>query len=192
MTFTIRHRFAKFLPGETERITGVNAVKQRDWRRHGHLPGELRSWNEFELPDLAALRVMQLLSDLGLGPKRSKEAAHCAATAIVFETLQHQSAYDVSDNIDPNGASNSARKIALSISPFKGVLPGGTYFLVWPDGYWYAAQTVEPVINDPQHADRRGQAVAVLNIVAIADEIRVKAERPLVSLYRHYDKHKPE
>jgi len=184
MPKVLDHHYTKFLPSEAERITGVVVAKQRDWRRHGHIPGAPRSWNEFVLPQLAALYAMNSLAMMGFGPTKSKDAAEVAAVSIVFRSLQIPGAYDPKSEFGPLGMSAAARKLANENNPFGRVIPGGRFFIVWPDGEWYSADDVSAALALDANADRVGQPVAVLDIQKIAADILAKAQRPVVFVFQ--------
>jgi len=80
-------RDAKFSSAECEAISGVSQELQRNWRRRGYLGLKAGGRAEYTPHDLAALRVMKLLSELMVGPALSARAAATAAPHIVWHAL---------------------------------------------------------------------------------------------------------
>lgn len=82
-----------FTPAEAEKITTLNTVMQRDWRRRGFIPsGEGHA--RFDAFALAEVWVMKMLSDRGVGPQLSKEVASWCAMGILWHALKDGEAYE--------------------------------------------------------------------------------------------------
>lgn len=130
---------AVFTPREAERITGVTAVMQRDWRRHGYLPvneGHMR-FNVFGLAELLALR---LLAERRIGPQQGKLVSDWLAAGIVRFALQSRLAYegDAAEIQElPEDISHSALRSALEKSAAK-AKPGNTFDLSAAPLSWLA------------------------------------------------------
>jgi hypothetical protein len=82
-----------FTPAEAEKITTLNTVMQRDWRRRGFIPSAV-GHARFDAFSLAQMWVMKLLSDRGVGPQLSKEVAGWCALGILFHALKDCEAYE--------------------------------------------------------------------------------------------------
>lgn len=82
-----------FTPAEAEKITTLNTVMQRDWRRRGFIPsGEGHA--RFDAFALAEIWVMKMLSDRGVGPQLSKEVAPICAVGMLWQALKSVDAYE--------------------------------------------------------------------------------------------------
>jgi len=64
----------EYTAGEAADITGLTAVQQRNYRRHGLLPKFGRGWARYTAPDLADLLIMNQLSRRGVTPSSAKLA----------------------------------------------------------------------------------------------------------------------
>lgn len=85
--------FTMFTPAEVEKITSLNTVTQRDWRRRQFLP-VVEGHARFDAFAVAEIWVMKMLSDRGVGPQASKEVAGWCATGILWYALQNVDAYE--------------------------------------------------------------------------------------------------
>lgn len=82
-----------FTPAEAEKITTLNTVMQRDWRRRGFLPS-VEGHARFDAFALAETWVMKMLSDRGVGPQLSKDVANWCALGILWHALKSVDAYE--------------------------------------------------------------------------------------------------
>ena len=82
-------KIATYSPEEAAQLSGVSTGTQRDWRRHKRMPFQSSSsadtpgWKRFDLKEIAALTVMQVLNDLNVELPVAKTAAEAAADHVI-------------------------------------------------------------------------------------------------------------
>lgn len=80
-------------PAEAERITGVSTTLQRNWRRHGYLPGQ-DGHARFDVFALAKLNVLGMLAAAGVGPQQGIKSAELVAAGVVRFALLNRAAFE--------------------------------------------------------------------------------------------------
>lgn len=101
MVDSFAYREERFTPAEAAACTGLSLAMQRDWRRHGHLPARSGGTASFGPRELAEMRLMVLMRQMGLGPSRSRGLAQGAAPSLVWLTLvDHPSTWAVEGPAD--------------------------------------------------------------------------------------------
>lgn len=92
--FKITLDLATFSAGDVERVTGVSAVLQREWRRRGFLPETAPGQKaRFNLFTMAELLVMQRLAEHGVGPASSVSVANMWGAVVAEHVLRDPVAY---------------------------------------------------------------------------------------------------
>lgn len=122
-----------FTPSEAEKITGVSAARQRDYRRHGFMPigdGHTR----YDAYALARLWAFSLLGAQGIGPMRASDVADAIAAGVVYHSLC------TSDGAD------FARKVHREHSGYGGALVP-RFFILFPDGSEHFDESVDEAIG---------------------------------------------
>ena len=73
-----------FTASEVEKVTGVSATLQREWRRRGVLPekGD-KSWTRTTAEQLVTISVIKFLADAGMGLRPARVAAEAAAPLVL-------------------------------------------------------------------------------------------------------------
>ena len=95
---------ALFSPAEAEKITGLDRVLQRNWRRRGLLPFGGQDQQGFTPAELAAIRVMMKLRQFGVGPSSSKAIAEQAAASVIWAAVaNHKEAWALDANCSADG-----------------------------------------------------------------------------------------
>lgn len=84
---TLTFREERFSPAELAACTGLSPSMQRDWRRHGHLRSEYRGSATFSARELAEVRLMVLMRQMGLGPSKSRSLADLVAPSVLWLAL---------------------------------------------------------------------------------------------------------
>ncbi len=83
---------ARFGASEAERITGVSAMRQRDFRRHGYLP-PITGRARFDVFELAELFVLKIMMDRNIGPQEAMNVTDICALGIVWHALMEKGAF---------------------------------------------------------------------------------------------------
>lgn len=81
------YREGLFTPAQAAACTGLSPAMQRNWRQAGHIAGRTTEVALFGPRDLAAIRIMVVLRDVGLGPALSRPIAERAAPSVVWLAL---------------------------------------------------------------------------------------------------------
>jgi DNA-binding transcriptional MerR regulator len=82
-------KIATYSPEEAAQLSGVSTGTQRDWRRHKRMPFQSSSsadapgWKRFDLKEIAALTVMQVLNDLNVELPVAQTTAEAAADDVM-------------------------------------------------------------------------------------------------------------
>lgn len=76
-----------FTPAEAAACTGLSPAMQRNWRQAEHLPARTTGVALFSPRDLAEIRLMVVLRDVGLGPALSRPIAEEAAPSVIWLAL---------------------------------------------------------------------------------------------------------
>lgn len=81
-----RH-YTQFSAGDAERITGLDANRQRDFRRHGYLPPLEAGRAKFDAKTLARMLALKALADVGVAPSFGHEVAGSCEALISARVL---------------------------------------------------------------------------------------------------------
>ena len=84
---SVVYREGLFTPAEAAACTGLSPAMQRNWRQAEHLPPRTTGVALFRPYDLAVIRLMVVLRDVGLGPALSRPVAEAAAPSVVWLAL---------------------------------------------------------------------------------------------------------
>lgn len=116
-----------FPASAAERITGLSAETQRVWRRRGYLPAN-KGHARFNVFDLAAIKFMAMLSEIGIGPDRSSAIAALGGDALASHALFAVDAYEgfTEEDIAPDFHWNICA--AFGKTPRR-----ERYFVIWGD-----------------------------------------------------------
>lgn len=181
MSISFRYTYNKFTAGEAERITGVSAMLQRDWRRRKYLPAGRDGWKQYELADLAQLVVMGALQDRGIGPSRSCEIASSAALRIEFFALSW------TDAIDDQTGGEFERIIKKTNRPRGGFFVGWSnspdeprrYLVAWADRSMGFTSDLNQSFDGYTWDERFRGAIIVMDLESLGTLIMERAGRPL-------------
>ena len=91
-------QYTQFSASEAERITGLDATRQRDFRRHGYLPPLEAGKARFDAKTLARMLTLKALADVGVSPSFGAEVAGSCEALISARVLSDDRA--VSDPQD--------------------------------------------------------------------------------------------
>lgn len=80
-------RESLFTPAQAAVCTGLSPAMQRNWRQAEHIAARTTEVALFGPQDLAAIRIMLVLRDVGLGPALSRPIAERAAPSVVWLIL---------------------------------------------------------------------------------------------------------
>lgn len=188
MGITLRNVFTKFTAGEAERITGVSAATQRDWRRRGYLPAGRDGWTQYDIGELAKLLTMGALQDRGIGPSVSEGIATSAALRIMSHALSWPDAIEDQTGGDLERVS---RKLKISRAEhFVGSTSGAhtqRFLVVWADGNMVLTSHLEKAFGGSSSDNRYRGATIVLDLEALGSLMVERAGRPLVTVESHDD-----
>jgi len=81
------YRESLFTPAQTAACTGLSPAMQRNWRQAEHIAKRTTEMALFGPLDLATIRIMLVLRDVGLGPALSKPLAEKAAPSVIWLAL---------------------------------------------------------------------------------------------------------
>lgn len=87
MADSVVYREGLFTPAQAAALTGLSPAMQRNWRQAGHLPARTTEVALFGPRDLAMIRLMVVLREVGLGPALSRPVAEEAAPSVVWLAL---------------------------------------------------------------------------------------------------------
>ena len=76
-----------FTPAQAALCTGLSPAMQRNWRQAGHIAPRTSDIALFSPRELAAIRIMVVLRDVGLGPLLSRSIAEEAAPSVIWLAL---------------------------------------------------------------------------------------------------------
>jgi hypothetical protein len=182
--------YTLFTAGEAERITGVSAATQRDWRRRGYLTVHNRrtdahgkaAWNRYDVHGLAELLTMRILQERGMGPSDTRGIAAGVADAIMHHALCCMSAID--------DQTKSLERLARERKAPLGTLfvrPTASYRF-WVE--WANSTTGGPALDldghflDPSNPKLQG-AIIVLDLKALGLLLVESTDKYLVTVMPH-------
>lgn len=91
MSTSVRESFVfregLFTPSQAALCTGLSPAMQRNWRQAGHIAARTGDMALFSPRELAAIRIMVVLRDVGLGPAISRSIAEEAAPSVIWLAL---------------------------------------------------------------------------------------------------------
>jgi hypothetical protein len=116
-----------FPASAAERITGLSTETQRVWRRRGYLPA-IKGHARFNVFDLAAIKFMAMLSEIGIGPERSAAIAALGGDALASHALFAADAYEGLSDEDISPDFHWKICAAFGKNPRR-----ERYFVVWGD-----------------------------------------------------------
>lgn len=153
---------------------------QRNWRQAGHIAGRTTEVALFRPQDLAIIRIMMILRDVGLGPALSRPIAQQAAPSVIWLALtNHAETWTVDgdpkqaqafrDRLDQLGDSHLRLMAGLTDSPSTyGVARGGS---------------VEFFTElDETSFDEDDEVETVIKLNAVAKRIALNATQPLMTV----------
>lgn len=170
-----------FTPREVERMTGLSTAMQRDWRKRGFLSSLQGKHARFTADEVAALFIMKLLADGGLGPAVSHRLAQPAARALLmygtdtFAALEVEGPAEAVDEYSKAYASDTAEwEIAsgMKVEDLQRYL-----VFVGPDKLF--------TTNDLNSfaAERRPGPMLILDLDDLGKKLAARAPRPLRKLH---------
>ncbi len=132
-----------YTPAEAERITGVTVVKQRDWRRHGHIPkDESGGHTRYDIISLANLIIMRWLGDRVSLPE-AKEIALLAKNRVLHSALAWMDSWEI-EGEKPDGVSFRMLGESFLRKHVKNgnVIPAGK-LIIWATGKEYFCDSID-------------------------------------------------
>ncbi|WP_426031043.1 hypothetical protein [Caulobacter sp. DWP3-1-3b2] len=159
-----------FTASEAERITGVSAARQRDWRRQGFLPALESGKAGFEAGMLAGMIAAKSLADAGVPPSAAWQLAKSCSEIMLARALN--SGLGVHD---PRSLRNEP---LIHLSPVyltaDAKLP--RYAITTDGRSWGWATTPAEV------ADHLNLVSVVLDLERAVDQLVSRARKPLVAI----------
>ena len=173
--------YATFKPREIERLTGISTSLQRDWRRRGLLPKKGDGWSNFDTEDLVNLTVAKLAIDRGMAASTALYIAQSAHLALLGFVLQRSTEF--APNVPLKNRKTLADKITKRSSSriFKRFLvvanepEGAAERLVRTDD-------ISKAFDLWRDRELEVGAAIVIDLVAVAEMIVKRADRPLCSV----------
>jgi hypothetical protein len=172
-----------FPPSAAERITGVSAALQRDWRRRRILP-ESQGHARFELSELAEMHFLWLMTQRGIGPLDQTAGISVAAVApavgarIAIHVLRSPEAWS-GDLTNAPGRNWGEKAKLLTQQIYRS---GQQRFFAWlADGTHEMNDNIRNVFDNRTSLDP-GVAgpVIVLDLDSIAAQLTVRAGTPFI------------
>ena len=162
-------KLATYSPEEAAQLSGVSTGTQRDWRRHERMPFQSTSsadtarWNRFDLKEIAALTVMQVLNDLNVELPVAKTAAEAAADHVIVL---------ISERIDDR----QRKELKRIRPPLVKRWDAERFVVIGSDRVPQFADKLEDLLHR-QHSP----AVNQLDLGKVADLIVARAKKPFVA-----------
>jgi len=162
-------KLATYSPEEAAQLSGVATGTQRDWRRHERMPFQSSSsadtphWNRFDLKEVAALTVMQVLNDLNVELPVARTTAEAAAEDVIVL---------ISERIDDR----QRKKLKRIRPPLVKRWDAERFVVIGSDRVPQFADKLEDLLHR-QHSP----AVNQLDLGKVADLIVARAKKPFVA-----------
>ncbi len=184
----------EFTPAEAERITGVSVTQQRNWRRYGYLPKSLGKHARFKPHQLAAMTIMQTLSERGIGPAASHGIAlFIGAHVIYYACLRTPDAFEDRTGLDFKWYDARALSILIickhvafsnvaeDIDPEQFEDADPSLFVIWfaDDLLEFFDDLTQAFSGRSRHEVRLSGACIVMDLECIAAAFLDRTERPL-------------
>lgn len=192
MTFTL----TTFTPGEAERITGLSTAMQRDWRHRGFLPkndGHAR----FDAFGLAAMLVLKIFSDRGIGPQFAEKITEITSRSIVWTALELPEMFE--GDLDWERPEYSERPTYLLLDGhrrglwnalgFPPLIPS-RFLIVFADGSEWWDASLDHAFADERNKtpEKLSGPIIVLDQEVLGDLLAERAGRPLVHIETNPDR----
>jgi hypothetical protein len=176
---SIAYREGLFTPAQAAACTGLSPAMQRNWRQAGHIAARTSEMALFSPRDLAAIRIMVVLRDVGLGPTLSRSIAEQAAPSVIWIALSdYPSTWIVAG--DAAQATEYRKRLESDDSKLRSMagLTGPAYTF----GIAQAGKVeLTSAINDDCF-DADDEVESVVKLAAIARRIATSATQPLVTV----------
>jgi hypothetical protein len=159
---------ATYSPEEAAQLSGVSTGTQRDWRRHERMPFQSSSsagtprWKRFDLKEIAALTVMQVLNDLNVELPVAQTTAEAAANHVMVL---------ISERIDDR----QRKELKRIRPPLVKSWDAERFVVIGSDRVPQFADKLEDLLHR-QHSP----AVNQLDLGKVADLIVARAKKPFV------------
>jgi hypothetical protein len=181
-----------FSAGQASQVTGVTPVMQRDWRRRGFLKS-VDGRAEFNALDLGELRIMKLMSDLGVGPASSRQWKRTVAYCLISRALMSPQAYDGAVPTDPNSQDSLRRSLLREHATEPGTytgefIPAGSHYKLlkaprfaiwWNEDYGILGSSLDKLHNAHIRADRPTTPAIFIDVHGAATDL-LREAGPLV------------
>ena len=178
---SIVYREALFTPAQAADMTGLSPAMQRNWRQAGHIAARTTETALFAPRELAAIRIMVVLRDVGLGPALSRSIAEQAAPSVIWLALgDHPSTWNVAGDAEQAAAYRDRLEVHLGdwhLRTMAGLTgPAFTFGVA-------RGKVVHLVheIND-EAFDADDEVESVVKLRAVAKRIALAAPYPLVTV----------
>jgi hypothetical protein len=185
-----------FTPGEAEKITGLSTAMQRDWRHRGFLPKN-EGHARFDAFGLAAMLVLKIFSDRGIGPQFAEKITEITARSIVWHALSPPDMFE--GDLDWEQPENSGRPEYLLLDghrrglwyslDFPPLIPP-RFLVVFADGSEWWDSSIDAALQNPRNAtpEKLAGPIIVLDQEALGDLLADRVGRPLVHIEANSDR----
>ena len=180
MVDSFAYREERFTPAEAAACTGLSLAMQRDWRRHGHLPARSGGTASFGPRELAEMRLMVLMRQMGLGPSKSRGLAQEAAPSLVWLILvDHPSTWAVEGPAE-TAAHYRDKLEALGDSHLRSM--AGLHDRVRLYGVAEGEEVDFVTQIAGEEFDNKHELITVLSLRAVAAAMAAALDRPLFTI----------
>lgn len=175
----IVYREGLFTPAQAAVCTGLSPAMQRNWRQAGHIPARTTDMALFSPRELAAIRIMVVLRDVGLGPALSRTVAERAAPSVIWLALSdHPTTWTIAG--DAKQADNFRGRLELDDGGLREMagLTGPAYTFGIAQGG--IVELVSDISGDLFDDD--DEVESVVKLTAVAKRIASTISQPLLTV----------
>lgn len=181
-----------YTPAETEGITGVNAVLQRDHRRRFPEWLSLGSGHaRFNLFQCLQMRFVADVSQFGVGPAKAYPSGEWVAhSALQYALMEHGCiAGDLRSDCTLPGASEqdfreyTARRVFAEAYGRPRIVPNEYAFILADGSEWFGQSLEQCMANLPKDDERRSKPMITVHLPSFASQVVAKLPRPAVRIF---------
>lgn len=177
---SIVYREGLFTPAQAAACTGLSPAMQRNWRQAGHIAGRTTEVALFGPRDLATIRIMVVLRDVGLGPALSRSIAEQMVPSVLWLALvNYPTTWSVAG--DAEQAAAYRRQLEL-VGDFHLRAMAGlaedvfTFGIVRDKTVHLVAEITDAAFDEDDEVER------VIKLSAVAKRIALGTNQPLMTL----------